>query len=68
MKSGAFIEFIRLAFDTSIVLENEREVGSRTSPALDEIDRYFYAKISILLRSNEGSYILFKWIYLHVKW
>ena len=67
MKSGVFIEFLRLAFDTSIVLENEREVGSRTSPALDEIDRNFYATISVLLRSNERPHIPFKWIYLYVK-
>ena len=60
MKSGVFIEFFRLAFDTGIVLENEREVGSRTSLARVEIDRYFYATKSILLRRNERSYILFK--------
>ena len=68
MKSRVFIEFLRLAFDTGIVLENQREIGSRTSAALDEIDRYFYATISILLKRNERPYVPFKWIYLYMKW
>ena len=68
MKRGAFIKFFRLAFDTGIVLENELEVVSRTSLARVEIDRYFYATISILLRINERSYTPFKWRYLYVKW
>ena len=68
MKRDAFMKFFRLAFDTGIVLENEREVGSRTSLARVEIDRYFYATKSILLRSSERPYIPFKWTYLYVKW
>jgi hypothetical protein len=58
MNRGTFLEFLRLAFDTNIVLENELEGGFRTF--LDETDRQFYATISSLLRSNEKPYVPFK--------
>jgi len=58
MNKNAFLEFVGLVFDTSIVLENELEVGRRTS--LDKIDKYFYATISSLLRNDVRSYIPFK--------
>lgn len=64
MNMGALLKFVGLVFDAGIVLENELEVERRTF--LDKIDRYFYATVSSLLRSNERPYIPFKWIYLYV--
>ena len=39
----AFLEFVGLVFDTSIILEDKLEIGLRTS--LHKIDRYFYETI-----------------------
>jgi hypothetical protein len=59
MNEAVFLEFFGLLFvDTSIVLEDELEVGCRTS--LDKMDGYFYANISSLLRNNDRPYIPFK--------
>jgi hypothetical protein len=59
MNEAVFLEFFGLLFvDTSIVLEDELEVGCRTS--LDKMDGYFYATISSLLRNNDRPYIPFK--------
>ena len=54
----AFLEFIGLVFDTSIILEDKLEVGLRTF--LHKIDRYFYETISCLLWGRMG-YLPFKW-------
>ena len=43
----AFLEFVGLVFDTSIILEDKLEVGLRTS--LHKIYRYFYQTISCLI-------------------
>ena len=39
----AFLEFVRLVFDTGIIFEDKLEVGLRTF--LHKIDRYFYETI-----------------------
>ena len=43
----AVFEFVRLVFDTGIILEDKLEVRLRTS--LHKIDRYFYETMSCLL-------------------
>ncbi len=58
MNKGAILEFVGLVFDTGVVLENELEVGRRTS--LDKIDKYLYATISSLLRNNGRPHVPFK--------
>ena len=43
----AFLEFVGLVFETSIILEDKLEVGLWM--CLHKIDRYFYETISCLL-------------------
>ena len=47
----AFLEFVGLVFDTSIILEDKLEVGPRVGlkVSIHKIDRYFYETISCLL-------------------
>ena len=52
----AFLEFVRLVFDTGIVLQDELKDGRRTS--LDKIYSYFYETISCLLRDHGKLHIL----------
>jgi hypothetical protein len=55
----AFLEFVRLVFDTGIVpciLEDKLEIRLRTS--LDKIDRYFYKIILSIFRNMTGSIYL----------
>ena len=54
----ALLEFAGLVFDTCFVLEDELEVGCRTS--LDKTDKYFYKTISTLLTHDARPYIPFK--------
>lgn len=54
----AFLEFLGLAFDTGMILEDEFKVGRRTS--LNKIDKYFYRTMSSLLRNKGRPYIPFK--------
>ena len=48
MNKVALLEFVRLVFNTSIILDDKLEDGRRTS--LDKIDIYFYKTISSVLR------------------
>ena len=43
----AFLEFVGLVFDTSIILEDKLEVGLWTS--VHKIDRYFYESIIFIV-------------------
>ena len=58
MHNVTLLEFLGLAFNASMILENEFEDGRRTP--LDKIDRYFYKKRSSLLGNNDRFYIPFK--------
>ena len=58
MNKVALLEFVGFMFDSGIILEDELEVGCRTS--LDKIDKYFYETISSLLRNDCRPYIPFK--------
>lgn len=61
MNKVTFLEFVGGSFDTVIILEDELEVGCRTS--LDKIDKYIYAITSCPLRNAEPQdtpYIPFK--------
>jgi hypothetical protein len=58
MNMVAFLEFAGLVFDTSIILEDELEVGPRTP--LDKIDCYSYGTVSSRLRYYYRPYIPFK--------
>ena len=51
MNEVALLEFMRLVFDTGIILEDKLEDGRRT--LLDKIDRYFYETISNVLGNND---------------
>ena len=54
-----FLELIGLAYDAGIiVLQDELEDGLRTS--LDKFDKYFYKRISSLLRDSGRTHIPFK--------
>ena len=53
-----FFEIIGLLFDTSMIFEDELEVGPRTP--LNKIDKYFYKTSSSLLRNNDRPCIPFK--------
>ena len=48
MNNVAFLEFVGLVFDSSIILEDELEDVRRTS--LGKINKYFYETKSRLLR------------------
>ena len=65
MNKNVILKFARLVFDSSVILEDELEVGCRTS--LDKFDKYFYETILRLLRNNGWPYIPFKLIYLCVR-
>ena len=58
MNKVTFLEFIGLLFDTSMILEDELEVGPRAS--LDKIYKYFFKTLSSLFRNNDRPCIPFK--------
>ena len=58
MNNVAFLEFVGLVFDSSIILEDELEDVRRTS--LGKINKYFYETKSRLLRNDCRPYIPFK--------
>lgn len=50
VNKNIFLEFAGLVFDAGVILEDELEVGRRTS--LDKCDKYIYENVSSLLRNN----------------
>ena len=61
--NAVFLEFVGLAYDAGIVLQDEFEDGLRTS--LDKFDKYFYEGICNLLRNNNRPYTFQVNISLH---
>ena len=51
MNKVVFLEFMGPVFDAGMILEDELEVGRRTS--VDKIDRYFYETVSSVLGNND---------------